>query len=223
VHRAFGETRRHVTTSEQSMLDLYTWHTPNGKKAPILLAELGWSYELHLVNLAENDQKKPAYLAINPNGKIPALVDTEGAHAELVVVFESGAILQYLATKAGRFLPKEEPGRAEVLSWVYWQVGGPGPFFGQMIAFGRQEPRNVAAFDKFVAESKRLVGVLDARLRDRQWVAGDYSIADIINYPWFAAAAEFHPEVLDGAEAVRGWMSRMASRPAVRQGMDFGH
>lgn len=211
-------TTRHPTGA---MLDLYTWHTPNGKKVPILLAELGWSYELHLVNLAENDQKKPEYLAINPNGKIPALVDTEGAHGELVVVFESGAILQYLATKAGQLLPRDEPGRAEVLSWVYWQVGGPGPFFGQMIAFGGQEPRNVAAFEKFVGESKRLVGVLDARLRDREWVAGAYSIADIINYPWFAAVAESQPHVLDGAAAVRQWMSRMAARPAVQTGMGF--
>jgi GST-like protein len=201
------------------MLDLYTWHTPNGKKAPILLAELDWPYELHLVNLPHNDQKKPAYLAINPNGKIPALVDTEGANAELVTVFESGAILQYLADKAGRFLPKDEPGRSEVLSWVYWQVGGPGPFFGQAIAFGRQEPRNEAAFEKFLGESRRLVGVLDTRLRDREWIAGSHSIADIINYPWFAALAEFQPDSLDGADAVRRWMTQMASRPAVQKGM----
>src|SRR5579859_6717040 len=119
------------------MLDLYSWHTPNGKKAPILLAELGWPYELHLVNIGENEQKRREYLAINPNGKIPALVDTEGEDGKLVVVFESGAILEYLADKARRFLPREQPGRAEVLSWMYWQVGGPGPFFGQLLSFGR--------------------------------------------------------------------------------------
>ena len=209
-------------TSHRAMLDLYTWYTPNGKKVPILLAELGWSYDLHLVNLGANDQKKPAYLAINPNGKIPALVDTEGANAELVVVFESGAILQYLANKAGKFLPKEEPGRSEVLSWLYWQVGGPGPFFGQMMAFGRQEPRDEGAFEMFFGESKRLVGVLDARLRDRQWIAGEYSIADIASYPWFAAAADLHPQVLEGADAVRKWMTRMEGRPAVQTGMSFG-
>jgi len=167
------------------MLDLYTWHTPNGKKAPILLAELDWSYELHLVNIGQSEQKRK----------------------------------EYLATKAGRFLPTDEPGRAEVLSWVYWQVGGPGPFFGQMIAFGRQEPRNEAAFEKFFDESKRLVGVFDGRLGDREWIAGRYSIADMINYPWFAAAAEFQPGVLDGADGVRRWMSAMASRPAVQKGM----
>lgn len=204
------------------MLDLYTWHTPNGQKAPILLAELRLPYDLHLVNLGENEQKRAEYLAINPNGKIPALIDLDGANAKLVVVFESGAILQYLADKTGRFLPKEEPARAEVLSWAYWQVGGPGPFFSQMIAFGREQPSNQTAFEKFFAESKRLVGVLDSRLRDREWVAGQYSIADMMNYPWFAAAEESHPAVLEGADAVKRWMAAMAARPAVRQGMNFG-
>ena len=121
------------------MLDLYTWRTPNGKKAPILLAELGWPFDLHLVNLGQGDQRKPEYLAINPNGKIPALIDTEGVNSELVVVFESGAILEYLADKAGRFLPKEQPGRAEVLSWTYWRVGGPTPFFSQLSRLRRAE------------------------------------------------------------------------------------
>jgi GST-like protein len=203
------------------MLDLYTWHTPNGQKAPILLAELDWAYELHLVNLGQNEQKKPAYLAINPNGKIPALVDTERNDGGLVVVFESGAILTYLADKAGRFLPRDEPGRSEVLSWVYWQVGGPGPFFGQLVAFGAESPRNQRAFDKFLAESKRLVGVLDGRLRDREWIAGSYSIADIMNYPWFAAVARAHPEALEGADAVKQWMARMIARPAVQKGLSF--
>jgi GST-like protein len=204
------------------MLDLYTWHTPNGKKAPILLAELDWPYDLHLVNLGQNEQKRREYLAINPNGKIPALVDTEGANHEIVVVFESGAILQYLADKAGRFLHRDGPGRAEALSWAYWQVGGPGPFFGQMIAFGREQPRNDAAFSKFFEESKRLAGVLDVRLRDREWVAGQYSIADMMNYPWFAAAAESQPEALEGVDNVKRWMGAMAARPAVRKGMEFG-
>jgi GST-like protein len=206
----------------EPMLDLYVWHTPNGKKAPILLAELDWPFELHLVNLGQGEQNKPAYLAINPNGKIPALVDVSGKDGELVVVFESGAILQYLAEKAGRFLPTAQPGRSEVLSWVYWQVGGPGPFFGQLLAFARQEPRNQAAFEKFFSESKRLVGVLDGRLRDREWVAGEYSIADMMNYPWFAAVDEGQAGVLEGASNVRRWMNAMAARPAVKKGMNFG-
>lgn len=205
-----------------TMLDLYTWRTPNGKKAPILLAELGWPYELHLVNLGEGEQRKAQYLAINPNGKIPALVDTEASCGELVSVFESGAILEYLADKAGRFLPREQPGRSEVLSWVYWQVGGPGPFFGQLLSFSREQPRNQAAFDKFFAESQRLVRVLDGRLKDREWVAGGYSIADIMNYPWFAAVAEIQPAVLDGADNVKRWIAAMAARPAVQAGMKVG-
>jgi GSH-dependent disulfide-bond oxidoreductase len=204
------------------MLDLYTWRTPNGKKAPILLEELEWPYELHLVNLGQGEQKRAEYLAINPNGKIPALVDTEGTNGELVVVFESGAILEYLADKAGRLLPREQPGRAEVLSWVYWQVGGPGPFFGQLIAFARQEPRNQDAFEKFFAESQRLVRVLDGRLADREWIAGAYSIADIVNYPWFAAVAEFQPAALEGAGHVKRWIAAMGARPAVQKGMNVG-
>jgi len=200
------------------MLDLYTWRTPNGKKAPILLAELGWPYELHLVDLGQGAQKKREYLAINPNGKIPALVDPEGPNG-LVVVFESGAILEYLAEKAGRFLPKEQPGRAEVLSWTYWQVGGPGPFFGQLLAFASQTPRNEEAFTKFFGESQRLARVLDGRLADREWIAGAYSIADMMNYPWFAALAERQADVLDGADHVKRWIAGMAARPAVQKGM----
>jgi len=204
------------------MLDLYTWHTPNGKKPPILLAELDWAYELHLVNLGQNEQKQPEYLRINPNGKIPALVDTERSDGGLVTVFESGAILQYLAEKAGRFLPNDQPGRAEVLSWVYWQVGGPGPFFGQLITIGRAREGNEGAFTKFLEESKRLVRVLDGQLNDREWIAGPYSIADMMNYPWFAAIAQYQPAALEGADAVRRWMDRMDARPAVKKGMNFG-
>jgi GST-like protein len=212
---------RHQSGIERAMLDLYTWGTPNGTKVPILLAELGLPYEVHLVNLGQNEQKRAEYLAINPNGKIPALVDTEGTNAELVVVFESGAILEYLADKVGRFLPKDGPGRAEVLSWLYWQVGGPGPTFGQLLSFARETPRNEGAFAKLFAESKRLIGVLDSRLKDREWVAGPYSIADIANYPWFAAAARLQPTAFDGADNVKRWMATMGARPAVQTGMTF--
>lgn len=197
------------------MRELYTWRTPNGRKVPILLAELGWDCELHLVDLGKGEQKIPGYLAINPNGKIPALVDGD------VVVFESGAILQHLAEQAGRFLPAQGAARAEVLSWTYWQVGGPGPMFGQLGAFGRETPRNERAFEKFHRESRRLAGVLDGRLRGRQWIAGEYSIADMTTYPWFAAIADSHPDVLEGADAVQAWMERMAARPAVLRGMNL--
>jgi GST-like protein len=197
------------------MLHLYTWPTPNGRKVPILLAELGWRCELHLVNLSENEQKSPAYLRMNPNGKIPTLIDTDVD----VLVFESGAILQYLAEKAGQYLPANPRGRAEALSWCWWQVGGTGPFFGQLGAFGREVPRDEHAIGRLHAESKRLASVLDERLSGRDWIAGEYSIADIINYPWFHAIAELRRDVLDGAVAVMAWMKRMGERPAVQRGM----
>jgi GST-like protein len=195
------------------MLHLYTWRTPNGRKVPILLAELGWRCQLHLIDLGKNEQKSPTYLAINPNGKIPALVDED------VVLFESGAILEYLADKAGRFLPREPRTRAEVLSWCWWQVGGPGPFFGQLGSFRREQPPDEHAVDKMFSESRRLAGVLDARLLGRTWVAGDYSIADMMLYPWFDAVANHGGDVLDGMDAVHAWMARMAARAPVQQGM----
>lgn len=198
------------------MIELYTWKTPNGRKVPILLAELGWPCVLHLVDLSKDEQKTARYLAINPNGKIPALVDGD------VVLFESGAILEYLADKSGRFLPTAPPhARAEVLSWTWWQVGGTGPMFGQLGSFGRERPRDDHAFAKFHGEAERLAGVLDAQLEDgRTWIAGeDYSIADIANYPWFDALSHFAPDVLAGMGAVKSWMQRMAARPAVRRGM----
>src|SRR4051812_20295574 len=120
------------------MLDLYTWRTPNGRKVPILLAELELPYQLHLIDLGKQQQKTPAYLAINPNGKIPALIDREGETGEPVPIFESGAILLYLADKTGRFLPRAGVARAEVLSWLYWQVGGPGPTFGMLAGFAHE-------------------------------------------------------------------------------------
>jgi len=201
------------------MLDLYTWHTPNGRKVPILLAELGIPYELHLVDLGKDEQKRPEYLAINPNGKIPALVDDAGPGGERVVLFESGAILEYLATRAGKLLPSDPQGRATVMSWLFWQVGGPGPNFGRLKAFGSGEPGDAKAFGVFDKEARRLTGVLDAQLRGRTWMAGEYSIADIATYPWFAILAEIHAPALEGAAEVRAWMKRMAERPAVQRGM----
>ena len=133
-----------------SMLDLYTWRTPNGRKVPILLAELELPHQLHLIDISKKQQKEPAYLAINPNGKIPALVDSDGPGGERVTLFESGAILAYLAEKTGRLLPRAPAARAEVMSWLFWQVGGPGPTFGQLGQFGMETPRNEKAFDKFL-------------------------------------------------------------------------
>jgi GST-like protein len=199
------------------MLDLYTWRTPNGRKVPILLAELDLPYQLHLVDIGKRQQKQPEYLAINPNGKIPALVDTDGP--ERIVLFESGAILEHLAERTGKFLPRTPAARAEVKSWLYWQVGGPGPMFGQLGHYVLEERDNPSAHDRFLDETRRLVGVLDGRLHDRDHVAGDYSIADIACYPWFVALAEKVPAALEGAEHVARWMARLAIRPAVITGM----
>lgn len=202
------------------MLALYTAGTPNGKKVPILLAELDVHYELHKIDLAKNQQKSPAFLAINPNGKIPALIATDEGQ-EPITIFESGAILEYLAMKHGKFLPAAPKARAEVMSWLFWQVGGPGPMFGQASAFGREEPRNEAAFDKFMKESKRLAAVLDGHLEGREWVASDYSIADIALFPWFEAIATLQPKILEGLTAVDAWLARSRARPAVAKGMSM--
>lgn len=203
------------------MIDLYTWRTPNGRKVPILLAELGLPHRLHLVDLGKHEQQAPAFLAINPNGKIPALVDSEGADGETVTIFESGAILEYLADKTGRFLPRQPARRAEVMSWLFWQVGGPGPTFGRLNSLGHASGggRRDEQYQKAVDEARRLVGVLDGRLRGRDFIAGEYSIADIACYPWFVEVAEQHGMVIEDAEHVAAWMARLATRPAVITGM----
>jgi GST-like protein len=205
------------------MLDVYTAPTPNGKKVPILLAELGLPWELHFIDFKKKEQKSPAYLALNPNGKIPALVDRDGEGGKRVVVFESGAILLYIAERAGKLIPKDAQGRAEVLSWLFWQVGGPGPMFGKTKSFDTDEPGVDVAYEKLLEESKRLARVLDGHLKGREWIAaGAYSIADIACYPWFEAIAKPEPAVLEGCTEIAAWMARMAARPAVQKGMRLG-
>jgi len=195
------------------MIKLYTWTTPNGRKPAILLAELGLPYELKLVDLSKREQKQPDYLAINPNGKIPALIDDD------VTWFESGAILLHLAEKTQQFIPTAPQARAEVLSWLFWQVGGPGPFFGQVHHFQDEKPVDEKAYRHFLEESRRLAGVLDEQLKAREYVCGSYSIADIAVYPWFAAAREKMPEILTATSHLGPWLDRMAARPAVKLGM----
>jgi len=204
------------------LLDLYTWHTPNGKKPGILLAELEVPYTLHLVDLSKGEQKRPGFLALSPNGKIPALVDNDSRLGR-VTVFESGAILQYLAEKFGRFIPLE-PGahRAETLAWLFWQVGGPGPTFGKLEKYGRgSDDRNDAVYRHFFEDARRQVKVLDARLRNRPYIVDAYSVADIACYPWFEALAKIDPGLLDDADDVKRWLDRIGHRPAVRRGLHF--
>ena len=203
------------------MLELHTWTTPNGKKPAILLAELNLTYELHLVDISQGEQKRPAFLELSPNGKIPALVDSDPVFGR-VTLFESGAILQYIAEKYGRFLPHALGfRRAEVLSWLFWQVGGPGPFFGQLHKFSNDKPRDELAYGRFEEETKRLIGVLDHQLQNRDYIAVEYSIADMAAYPWFEAAHSQHENLFAGAPNVNAWMHRMIARPAVKRGMSL--
>lgn len=205
------------------MIDLYTWGTPNGQKASIVLEETGLSYTVHPVNISKGEQHAPDYLKINPNGKIPAIVDrdVEGGLA----VFESGAILVYLAEKTGLLLPSGSA-RAKVLSWVFWQVGGLGPMLGQWGHFSRSAPEKIPyAIDRYFEESLRLLGVLDRHLANREYIAGDYSIADIANYAWTASGLKFmqaqHPDISERFPHLQQWIDLVGQRPTVVAGMQI--
>ena len=199
------------------MIDLYTAATPNGHKVSIALEELGLPYELKVLDLAAGDQKRPDYLAICPNGRIPAIVDhDEGGFA----VFESGAILVYLAEKTGQLMPKDVKGRSLVMQWLMFQMGGIGPMMGQANVFYRYFPQKIQpAIDRYQAEGRRLFEVLDGRLKDHEWLAGDYSIADMATYPWVLSAATFTGEDLSPYANVLRWMEAVGARPAVAKGM----
>ena len=207
------------------MLVLHTWTTPNGKKVPILMEELGLAYELHFVDIAKGEQFDPSFLAISPNNKIPALVD-HGAEGGPLSIFESGAILEYLADKhGGAFLAPSGHARWKTLEWLYWQVGSLGPMLGQLGFFAvRSTDKAPLAIERFTEEAGRLLGVLDRRLSETRYLAGDdYTIADIACYPWMVGATTLMKDVL--AEALAGkdgivrWMSDLAARPAVQRGM----
>jgi glutathione S-transferase len=199
------------------MIDLYTAPTPNGWKASITLEELGLPYDVHVVNLMAGDQKQPDYLKINPNGRIPTIVDRE---EDGFAVFESGAIMIYLAEKAGRLLPTDRRGRSRVIQWLMFQMGGVGPMMGQANVFYRYFPEKIQpAIDRYQNESRRLFEVLNGQLRDHEWLAGDFSIADIANWSWVRTHA-WSGVSLEGLEPLQGWMKRMNERPACRRGVD---
>jgi GST-like protein len=203
------------------VIHLYTWKTPNGRKPAIALAELGIDYRLHPVNIGADEQFAPDFLAISPNNKIPALVDDEAG----VTLFESGAILEYLADKSGRLLPAGGPARYAALEWLYWQVGGVGPMFGQLGYFANRAPEKLPlAIGRFVEETVRLFDVLERRLSGSTHVGGDeYGIADIALYPWVVAildnAKAVLPDVRAERPAVARWLDAVGARPAVRTGM----
>ncbi len=198
------------------MIDLYTSPTPNGWKASITLEELEIPYEVHPVDLMAGDQKKPEYLAINPNGRIPTIVDRD---ADNFAVFETGAIMIYLAEKAGRLLPADAKGRSLVVQWLMFQMGGIGPMMGQANVFYRYFPEKIQpAIDRYQNESKRLFTVLDTRLRDNEYLAGDFSIADIANWAWVRTHRWSGVDVEDLPDLQR-WMATLAARPGCDRGV----
>lgn len=201
------------------MITLYSWSTPNGRKASIMLEECAFPYQIKAVDIRVGEQFTPEFLAVNPNGKIPAIVDPEGPDGKPITMFESGAILVYLAGKSGRFLPASDRGKFEALQWLMFQMGGIGPMFGQTHYFMRFAAEQVPhAIDRYHKETQRLYGVLDRRLASADFLAGEYSIADIATYPW-VARHEWHQVDLNNYPAVQDWFERISARPAVQRGM----
>ena len=199
------------------MIDLYTAETPNGWKISITLEELGLPYTVHALALSKNEQKAPEYLKINPNGRIPAIVDRDNDN---FAVFESGAIMIYLAEKTGRLLPQDVKGRSLVIQWLMFQMGGVGPMFGQANYFYRLEEKVPFAIERFHKEALRLYGVLEKALGEREYLAGEYSLADIATYPW-VWRHEVHHVKLEEFPHVKRWYDALSNRPAVQRGMDI--
>jgi GSH-dependent disulfide-bond oxidoreductase len=201
------------------MIDLYTWTTPNGEKPLIALEELGLPYQLHWVNIAKGEQLRPEYLAINPNNKIPAIIDSDGPEGPLAV-FESGAILVYLAEKTGRYLPQSGAERWAALEWVFFQVGGTGPMFGQLAHFVKFAPDKIPyAIERYTKESERLLGVLERRLGEATWLAGkDYTIADMQNLTWVRATKNFGVDLAKWPHVAQ-WVHVIEQRPAVQKAL----
>jgi glutathione S-transferase/GST-like protein len=200
------------------MIDLYTAATPNGHKVSIALEELGLPYTLQVLDLAKGEQKLPAFLAINPNGRIPAIVDRDAGD---FAVFESGACLMYLAEKAGRLMPQDAQGRSRVVQWLMFQMGGIGPMMGQANVFHRYFPEKIQpAIDRYQGESKRLFRVLDTHLKDQEYLAGDYSIADIANWAWVRTHRWSGVEV-DDLPHLQRWLAAIRARPAVLKGIEM--
>jgi GST-like protein len=200
------------------MIDLYYWPTPNGKKVSVMLEECGLAYNAIAVNIGRGDQFTGEFLDISPNNRIPAIVD----HDPEISLFESGAILMYLAEKSGIFMPQEMNERYEALQWLFWQMAGLGPMAGQLSHFVNYAPDPVPyAHTRYEQEYDRLLGVMNSRLADREFLAGDYSIADIASFPWVAGYKRLGTS-LDAFPNLRRWFDAIKMRPAVRKGMDLG-
>ena len=202
------------------MLDVYSWKTSNGRKVTVMVEELGVPYVLHRIDIGAGDQFSDAFTAINPNQKIPAIVDSEGPGGRPYTVIESGAILMYLAEKHGRFLPAGMAERYEVIQWLMFQMGGVGPMFGQAHHFRMAAKEEVPyGIERYTKETRRLWGVLDRRLEGREHLAGDYSIADIAVFPW-TTRYQWQGIALDEFPNVARWYRAIEQRPAIARGMD---
>ncbi len=222
----FPITRR-WPPQDPSVLQLYSFPTPNGIKVSAMLEETGLPYEAHRVTLDDADVKSPEFLSLNPNNKIPAIIDPDGPGGEPMGLFESGAILVYLAEKTGQFLPADPRGRYEVLQWLMFQMGGVGPLFGQLgffVKFKGAEVKDPIPRERYVNEARRLLGVVETALEGREWIAGEYSIADMALAPWLRAL-DFY-----GAKDLVGWdehprtvayLDRFLARPAVQRALDI--
>ncbi len=205
------------------MIDLYYWATPNGHKITIFLEETGLPYNLHPVNISKNEQFTPEFLAINPNNKIPAIVDSELPNNQPpLALFESGAILWYLAEKTGKLIPHSPREKAVVSQWLFWQVGGLGPMAGQNHHFNKYAPEKVPyAIERYTKETARLYGVLNKHLEGKEWVAGDYSIADIAIYPWIVPH-DIQQQNLNDFPHLKRWFEKIQQRPAVVKAYEIG-
>ena len=209
-------------TEQTKPIDLYYWPTPNGWKLTILLEELGVPYNLHYVNIGAGEQFEPDFLKISPNNKMPAIVDPEGPDGKPISIFESGAMMLYLARKFGKFLPSDERGRVEVEQWLMWQMGGFGPMLGQNHHFATYAPEKIDyAIKRYRDETHRLYGVLNKALEGKEFVAGDYSIADMAIVGW-AVPHERQNIDLDEFPNVKRWFAAMKDRPAVAKGLEIG-
>lgn len=215
----------HWPVAHPDRLQAYALGTPNGVKVGIMLEELGLPYEAHKVDFGKREQFQPSYLALNPNNKIPSLIDPDGPRGEPFGIMESGAILHYLATKTGRFIPADPAGANEVLQWVMFQVGSVGPMFGQyghFTAFAPKDQDHTYAIKRYTDEALRLLGVMDKRLEGREWICGEYSIADMMLVPWIGAFDYYGGPVkerLGDFPNVTAWVARFMERPAVQRGL----
>lgn len=201
------------------MIELYTWGTPNGRKVSVMLEECALAYNVHKINIGKDEQFAPEFLKLNPNGKIPAIVDSDGPDGKPISLMESGAILLYLASKTGQLLPADARGRWVVTEWLMFQMASVGPMFGQCHHFLRAAKEQIPyGIERYTREKDRLYGVLDKRLGEQAFLAGDYSIADIATYPW-VSRHEWHKTDLAQYPNVKRWFDQISARPAVQRGM----